>query len=150
MTALFAFLHHVAAFTLVACLFSQLMILSLPDTPTSTRLLRNIDAAYGLAAISLLLVGGIRVGFLEKTWGYYQLQTAFWIKLVCFTLAGLLSIYPTLQFLRRAKMTATDLAQPEQLMIKTKLRGIKALELVLVLLIIWHAICLAKGLSYLN
>lgn len=150
MNLLFAYLHHLAAFSLVACLFSQLILLSLPDTPPSTRLLRNIDAAYGLSALLLLLAGGLRAGVFEKTWSYYQAQPAFWLKLAGFALAGLLSIYPSLHFFKRARLTNAELATPRQIQIKIHLRRIKLGETGLVCLIIWQAICLAKGINYLN
>jgi uncharacterized membrane protein len=52
-SALVAFVHHFAAFTLVGALVAQRVLFS----PTPTRRLRVSDAVYGASAGLLLLVG---------------------------------------------------------------------------------------------
>lgn len=150
MSALIALLHHLAAFSLIACLMAQLAILHLPYTPTSITLLRRFDAGYGLTALSILVIGGLRVSQWEKPWAYYAAHPAFWIKLAVFALTGLLSIYPTLQYLRASRLDLQALQLPLQQQKLQRARQLVWLQLSLFPIIFFHAICLAKGINYLN
>jgi len=97
--ALFAFAHHLAAFTVVAMLVIEhtLFAASLP-VPLLRKLLR-IDLIYGSAAAVLLVVGALRVLYFEKGPIYYFSNGWFIAKLALFALVGLVSIYPTMTFL---------------------------------------------------
>lgn len=146
MSALIALLHHLVALLLPACLMAQLVVLRLPHTPTSILLLRRIDACYGLAALSILLIGGLRVAYFEKSWLYYQQHPAFWSKLIIFACIGLLSIYPTLFYQRAAKLSPGDLLSPPYQALARLVCKLLILQFVLLIPLIWSAICLAKGL----
>ena len=96
--ALFAFLHHVAAFTLVSAIGIELALFSATPTLAQARKLRVIDAHYGLAAVAILIVGFARVSHFEKGSDYYFSNGWFITKLSLFVIVGLLSIYPTVVF----------------------------------------------------
>ena len=95
MSTWFAFLHHVAAFSLVSALVSQHLLF--PD-----RRVRAVDAVYGASAGALLVVGLLRVFFFEKGAAFYFGNVFFLAKLGLFLAVGLLSIYPTIMFRREA------------------------------------------------
>ena len=61
MAALFAFLHHLAAFTLVASLAVEMVVIGGELTLQAARKLRLADLAYGISAGLLLIVGLARV-----------------------------------------------------------------------------------------
>jgi putative membrane protein len=68
--ALIAFLHHAAAFTLVAALAVEVALFKPPLTaPQAQRLLRT-DTIFGAAAGVVLVVGLLRVAYFEKGPGY--------------------------------------------------------------------------------
>ena len=48
----------------------------------------------------LAIAGFARAIFAEKGWAYYQHNAFFWAKIVTFAVIGLLSVPPTLAFLR--------------------------------------------------
>ena len=73
--ALFAFLHHVAAFTLVAALAVEFVLIREEITLPAARRLLLADLVYGAAAGSVLAVGLLRVFFFEKG-PYYYLHSA--------------------------------------------------------------------------
>lgn len=98
MPALFAFLHHVAAFALVAAIAVELVLVTLPATPTGIRRLAVTDLFVGLSAIVLFVVGLVRVFLLEKGPGFYFSDGPFLIKLVAFLALGVLSVLPTREF----------------------------------------------------
>jgi putative membrane protein len=93
--ALFAFLHHVAAFTLVSALAVQLVLLRGELTTTRARQILGADISLGISAAVLLIVGLTRVFQLEKGAGYYFHSIPFIAKFSLFIIAGLISIYPT-------------------------------------------------------
>ena len=98
-SALFAFLHHAAAFALVATVLVELVLMRGEITVASARTLLRMDSVYGMSAVALLIVGFIRVFHTEKGSDYYFHSGAFLAKLTLFIIVALLSIVPTLQFL---------------------------------------------------
>jgi putative membrane protein len=98
-STLFAFLHHVCAFTLVSSLAIEFALIRGELTLSSARRLQVIDMAYGIAAGALLVIGLLRVFFFEKGASYYFQSHAFLTKLSVFVVVGLLSIILTLEFL---------------------------------------------------
>ena len=74
MIVLFAFLHHLAAFTLVAAVALEFVLLRGELTLWSARRLQVADMILGLAAGVLLIVGLVRVVWLEKGAAYLLRQ----------------------------------------------------------------------------
>jgi putative membrane protein len=99
MSTLFAFLHHVCAFTLVAALAVEFVLIRTELTLASARRLQIADMVLGIAAGALLIVGLLRVFFFEKGSDYYFHSHAFMTKFAVFITIGLLSIIPTVEFL---------------------------------------------------
>jgi hypothetical protein len=66
MSTLFAFLHHVAAFTLVSALAVEFVLIRQDLTLAIARRLPIVDAVLGISAGFLLVVGLLRVFFFEK------------------------------------------------------------------------------------
>jgi len=98
-STLFAFLHHVCAFTLVSAIAIEFALIRGELTLASTRRLQVTDLVYGIAAGALLIVGLLRVFFFEKGPEYYLHSHAFHAKLGIFIFVGVMSIVPTLEFL---------------------------------------------------
>ena len=99
MSTLFAFLHHLCAFTLVSAVAIEFVLVRQELTLVSARRLQVTDIVLGIAAGALLMVGLLRVFFFEKGPDYYLHSHAFHAKLGLFIIIGLLSIIPTVEFL---------------------------------------------------
>src|SRR5947209_951147 len=80
MSTLFAFLHHLAAFTLVSALAVEFVLIRQELTLTSARKLPVVDAVLGGSATLLLIVGLLRVFYFEKGSAYYFSSHAFLTK----------------------------------------------------------------------
>jgi putative membrane protein len=107
MSTVFAFLHHLCAFTLVACVAIEFTLVRQELTLASARGLQVTDLVLGFAAGALLIIGLLRVVFFEKGASYYFHSHAFLTKFVLFIIIGLLSIIPTMEFLSwRGAITA--------------------------------------------
>ena len=145
MTVLFAFLHHLAAFTLVAALAVEFVLIKQELTVATARKLAITDAVLGGAAGLLLLAGLARVFWFEKGAAYYFHNHAFLTKFSLFIVIGLLSIVPTVEFLswRKAlKQGQTPAVEARKL---KRLRMIIHIELAAVVIILLCAAIMAKG-----
>ena len=99
MVAFFAFLHHLAAFALVAALAVEFVLIKSELSLANARKLLVVDQVFGAASGIVLIVGFLRVFVFEKGAAYYFHSAPFIGKLSLFILVGLLSIYPTIVFL---------------------------------------------------
>ena len=99
MSAFVAVLHHVAAFTLVAAVAVEFVLLRGELTVQRARQIRFAELALGIAAGIVFVVGMLRVGFFEKGADYYLHSLPFLAKVSLFVIIALLSIYPRIQFL---------------------------------------------------
>jgi putative membrane protein len=99
MSTLFAFLHHLCAFTLVSAVAIEFALIRQELTVASARRLQLTDLVLGIAAGALLIIGLLRVFYFEKGASYYFHSYAFLTKLSLFVIIGLLSIVPTMEFL---------------------------------------------------
>jgi putative membrane protein len=145
MTTLFAFLHHVAAFTLVGALAVEFVLLRGELTLATARKLPIVDIVLGAAAGVLLVVGLARVFWFEKGAAYYFASHAFRTKLSLFVIIGLLSIIPTIEFLSWRK--AVKQGQMPDVAAR-KLRTVRMVihaELAAVVVILLCAAIMARG-----
>jgi len=147
MTVLFAFLHHAAAFALVAALAVELGLMRGEPGPERIRRLAHADMVVGISATFLFLVGLARVFHFEKGAVYYFHNGAFIGKLSLFLLAALLSIYPTVKIiswsraLKRGETPSIDAATLR------KVRMVIHTELAAILPIVLFAAMMARGIG---
>lgn len=149
-SALFAFLHHAAAFLLVAAVMVELVLLRGEITIASARTLLRMDSVYGLSAAVLLIVGFIRVVYTEKGAAYYFHSGTFLAKLVLFIIVGLLSIVPTVQFLGWRKALKAGQAPTLDDAARRRMRMIIHTELTLLFLIMLCAALMARGIGFIG
>jgi len=103
-SSLVAALHFIAAFGIAATLFLEWLTFSRTPTLAEAKRIALADRWYGLFAMALLVVGFVRAAQFEKGWSFYAHSPFFHLKLTLFVLVGLLSIYPTVRFIRWAPM----------------------------------------------
>ena len=147
MSAFVAFLHFLAAFTLFAALAIELMLTrGTLDAFTARRLL-VVDGVFGISAAVVLLAGIARVLWFAKGPAYYLHDIFFIAKMALFVAVGLLSIYPTLQFLRMRpvlRQGGTPAMDPAHL---RRIRRAIHVEATLVVLMILCASLMARGVG---
>jgi putative membrane protein len=145
MIVTFAFLHHLAAFTLVAALSIEFLLIREDITLANAKRLMLVDGIFGASAGVLLVVGLLRVFFFEKGYLYYFTSHAFLSKFGLFIIVGIASAIPTIEFLRWRK--AVKVGQAPSVDAK-KIRTIRKIihwELAGVVFILLFAAMMAKG-----
>lgn len=145
--ALFAFLHHLAAFALVSAIAAEFLMIREELTLRSARRILFADMIIGIAAATVLIAGLLRVFFFEKGADYYAHNAFFIAKISLFVAIALLSIYPTREFLSWRK-GLNDGRLPAIAAAKLQsIRGVIHLELAGIGLILLCAALMAKGIG---
>ncbi len=148
MVTLFAFLHHVAAFALVASLAVEFVLIRGELSVAGARRLLVTDQVYGAAAGAVLVVGLLRVFYFEKGAAYYFHSWPFIAKLSLFGIVGLVSIYPTREFLSWRAALKQGVAPAVAVARVRAIRAIVHWELIGVVLILLCAALMARGVGY--
>ena len=107
-----AILHHLIVFSLVATAFVELVNVRRGMDAAAVRRVAAIDVWYGILAGLIVVVGFSRAIFTAKGWYYYEHNFFFWAKIGTFAVIGVLSIPPTVAYLRWRRIGAapTDAA----------------------------------------
>ena len=148
MAALFAFLHHLAAFVLVAAIAVEFVLIRSELNGANARKILRADQIYGAAAGALIVVGLLRVFFFEKGAAYYFHSVPFIAKLSLFAAVGLLSIYPTRKILSWRAALKEDRAPAVDAQTIRSMRAVLHWELAGIVLILLCAALMARGVGY--
>ena len=146
-TAFMAFLHHLFAFTLVACVIYEFIAYRKGLTIEEARRIQHADLAYGISAGLLLIVGVLRVIYFEKGWGFYSQSPFFWVKMNAFLIVGLLSIDPTIRYLRWNKILKENKAPEINEREFKRTRLLLSLEVIGLVVILFAAAMMARGIG---
>ena len=146
-TAFMAFLHHLFAFTLVACVVYEFIAFRKGMTIEEARRIQRADLAYGISAGLLLVVGPLRVYFFEKGPAFYSQNPFFWVKMTAFAVVGLLSIDPTIRYIRWNKTLKQDQAPEVSETEFKRTRLLLWLEVIGIVIILLAAPMMARGIG---
>lgn len=146
-SAIMAFLHHLAAFTLVGTLIYEHTAFRKDITFAEARRLQRMDLVYGISAGVVLIIGLLRVFYFEKGAPFYAQNLFFWTKMAGFALVALLSIYPTIRFLSWNKFFAKNKVPEISDQDAARIKLILRLELVAIAVILLSAALMARGIG---
>ena len=113
--ALLAWLHFLCIFTLVGALVAELVLYRREMSVAHLTQLQRLDALYGISAGLVVVSGVLRVTLGLKGAAFYMHSPIFWTKMVFFLVVALLSIPPTIHYLRlkRSANAAGEVTVPE-------------------------------------
>ena len=147
MDAALAYLHFASTMLLTAFLVSELCLCTPRLRVEQVPMLARLDLLYLIAAIAALASGALRLLVTGKGAGFYLSNPVFYIKLALFLAVGLVSISPTMQFLRWRRA----LNAGEQPVLRTDdiraARRYIGLELALLAFIPLTAVLMARGIG---
>jgi putative membrane protein len=132
--------HHVLAFAIFGILFAEFWMLRLPLSRSTAARIASLDVWYGVFAGAVVVLGFCRAIFAAKGWAYYSHNVYFWAKIAVFAAVGLLSLPPTVAFLRWRRSADA----PSELEIKAVRRYLHV-EVALFMLLPIFAAAMARG-----
>ena len=141
---LLASLHHLLVYAIVAMLVAESVLLGRTVDRSTMQRLAGIDLGYGLCAMLLIAAGVSRIAFGIKAYDFYLHNPWFHAKIGAFLLVGLLSILPTVRFLRWRKALAANPAYLPDAAEVAKMRGIVRFELILLAAVFVFAAAMAR------
>lgn len=145
--AFFAFLHFVAVFGVVATVFLEWQTLTPAPTRAEALRIQRCDRWYGMFALLLVVVGLLRVYYFEKGRAFYFANAFFNAKLAMFVLVGLISIYPTVRFIKWRAQTRQGGAPTVSAVEHRRILWVLRAELVLLLAAALCASLMARGVG---
>jgi len=138
------YVHFVSIFAIVGSLVCEHLLLKKELTRAEVSRLSKIDAVYGLAALTLLAAGlTLWLGSIGKPAEFYNKNWIFHTKITLFVTIGLLSIYPTVFFIKNRK------GHPEEIVtIPKSVFWLLRVELLLLFIIPLLAGLMARGVGF--
>ena len=144
--ALLAYAHFMCIFALASLLVAELVILRKNLPADLAGRLQGIDRWYGIVA-GLVIASGLGRLFLgPKGPAFYTQNPVFWTKMGLFVVVALLSIVPTIAFIRWNARKATDgsiVLEDSEL---GRLRGLLWAQIAVFVFIPLCAVFMARGL----
>lgn len=141
---LFRYFHFILIFAIFSSLVAEHLLLKASMTRRELRSLATLDAIYGVSAILLVIVGLVLWFSVGKPADFYTKNWIFHIKVALFVIVALLSIYPTVFFMKNRKGTNLD----EVIVPPKSIKMLIRLELLLLLIIPLLAALMAQGVGY--
>ena len=145
--ALLAYLHFTAIFILFAFLTVEIVLIRGALDAPAIRLLGRADLWYFGAAIAVLATGFLRLVFGAKGPDFYLESWPIYAKLAMFLGVGILSVTPTLTFIRWRRALDHDAAWKVPDEERLRMRRLVMIEVHLAALIPVFAVIMSRGLG---
>jgi putative membrane protein len=101
-----AIAHHLLIFGIFGILFAEFWAIRPGMSGATVARIASIDLWYGILAAAVIVIGFCRAIFAAKGWAYYSHNALFWAKIAGFAAIGILSLPPTVEFIRWRKSGA--------------------------------------------
>lgn len=117
------YLHFIAVFAIVGALVAEQFLVTKSMTRKEIKRIAIIDGLYGFGAVLVLIAGFTLWFWVGKPADFYTKNWIFHTKLTLFVVLGLLSIYPSIFFLKNRKGAdlLTEIKVPTAVMICLRL-----------------------------
>jgi putative membrane protein len=139
-----AWIHYVSIMLMIASLLGEHLLLKQELMAAEARTVQRLDIIYGGSATLVLVTGFMRM-YLEKGTTYYLQSGPFHALLGLFIVVALLSIYPTVVFLRWRAATLAGRGQQLDPAQFKKIQMILRVEMTLLLVAPFFATWMAHG-----
>jgi putative membrane protein len=146
--AILAYLHFTAIFVLFSFLVVETMMMRGALDMAAVRLLGRVDVWYFGAAIAVLATGFARLVWGAKGADFYLSAWPIYVKVALFLAVGMISVGPTLRFIRWRRMFERDAAWRVPDAVRRHVRRMIMVEVHLAALIPLFAVIMARGLGH--
>lgn len=134
-------IHFIGIFILFAALVSEHLLIKPEMSKLEIKKLVMVDAIYGVSAITVLVAGLLLWFVVGKPSDFYSHNPVFHTKLTLFVLIAVLSIYPTVFFMKNRNPQVAITKVPRKIIILIRI------QLLLVLMIPFLATAMARGIG---
>ena len=143
--AILAYLHLLAILTMVVFIASEAALCRVEwlNAAVVERLAR-VDRVYGIAALAVLATGIARTWWGVKGTAWYWTNPLLHLKLTLFVVVGLISIFPTLRYLRWRQALGATGALPAEAEVR-KTRKLVMIQAHIIAVIPLAAVFLSRG-----
>jgi len=145
--AVLAYLHYIAIFVLFAFLTVQVILVKGPLDERTVRLLGRTDIWYFGSAAAALITGFLRAGLGARGGDFYFGAWPIYVKIGLFLAVGMISVYPTLAFIRWRRAYEHDKSSSVPAEEQKKIRHLVMIEIHLAALIPVFAVIMSRGLG---
>lgn len=145
--ALLHFAHFICIFLLASLLAGEAFLLRKALPRDRVTQLQVVDRWYGIVAGLVIVTGLLLAFFGEKGATYYAHNAIFWTKMALFVAIALISILPTIAYLRWNTRLAADGSVTLEDAEYSRLRGLVWLQIGLLTLLPLCAALMTNGLS---
>ena len=135
------YLHFVAIFGVVSTVVVEHLLIKEQMLRAEIKRVSVIDGVYGISALTVLAMGLLLWFVVGKPADYYTANWIFHLKVTLFIVVGLLSIIPTIFFLKNRKGDLQELVP-----VPKKIKMIIRVELLILFLIPLLAVIMAMGI----
>jgi len=146
--AALAYLHFTAIFLLFAFLTVQVILIRQPLDMRTVRLLGRMDIWYFSSAIAALVTGFLRATVGAKGADFYFNAWPIYAKIALFLAVAVLSVKPTMTFIRWKRMYERDAAWQVPAGEQAAMRKLVMVEVHLAALIPVFAVIMSRGLGH--
>lgn len=143
MYSIVSYFHIAAVFVLFSSLIIELALLKKEMTKNDIKIITKADLFFGISAGVTVVLGLLRMYHFGKGVDYYLMNHLFIMKLSAFAIVGVLSIYPTITFLKARKIKE-DKIQLENF---KPIKLIILFEITILLIIPFLAVLVTNGLG---
>jgi len=146
--AILAYLHYLAIIGVGAHLALELAFLRRELRAEVLLRLPRVDIAYFAAALAALVTGALRLAYGAKGFAFYSANPVLYAKLGVFLAVGLISISPTMTFLRWTKQSKLNSGYLPPQGEVLRVRRLVTIELLLFALLPLLGTMLARGIGH--
>ena len=134
------YLHFIGIFLVVGTLCAEMFMIKASHTRKELGRLAKIDGIYGLGALITVTAGLLMWFWVGKPASFYSQNWVFHLKVTLFVIVGIMSIWPTLFFIKNRKGNSEELVE-----VPRKIRAIIKAEVHLLAIIPLLAVLMALG-----
>ena len=143
--AILAYLHLLAILTMVVFIASEAALCRVEWLNAAVvERLAKVDRIYGISAVAVIATGVARTWWGMKGTAWYWTNPLLHLKLTLFIIVGVISIFPTMRYLRWRKALRATGALPAEAEVR-KTRKLVMIQAHLIALIPLAAVFLARG-----
>jgi len=142
-SAILAYFHYASIFLTFAFGFGEAVLYRPTMDAGYLERLKRIDVLYLFGAMAIVITGLLRLFFGGKGTAFYIHNPVFWLKMAMFAAVALLSIVPTVHYLKFPKTGDVSIARAEHRRVRTFI----LLQLIIFICIPIAATFMARGIG---